>query len=84
MVMRCAATLASTAERQFLAMVNIGRDGRELGMDRRDMLDLLQLDRRWPENSVDATRPVTLRSSTEPPHQHQLAWPVRKLDDRSL
>jgi hypothetical protein len=46
MVMRYAATLASTAEREFLAMVKIGRDGRELGMDRRDMLDLLQLDRR--------------------------------------
>jgi hypothetical protein len=43
--MRYAATLASTAEREFLAMVKIGRDGRELGMDRRDMLDLLQLDR---------------------------------------
>jgi len=46
MAMRYAATLASTAEREFLAMVKIGRDGRELGMDRRDMLDLLQLDRR--------------------------------------
>ena len=46
MSMRYAATLASTAEREFLAMVKIGRDGRELGMDRRDMLDLLQLDRR--------------------------------------
>src|SRR5260370_16648476 len=41
-----AATLASTAEREFLAMVKIGRDGRELGADRRDMLDMLQLDRR--------------------------------------
>lgn len=46
MTMRYAATLASTAEREFLAMVKIGRDGRELSMDRRDMLDLLQLDRR--------------------------------------
>jgi hypothetical protein len=27
-------------------MVEIGRDGREIGMDRRDMLDLMQLDRR--------------------------------------
>ncbi len=44
--MRYAATLASTAEREFLAMVKIGRDGRPAGMDRRDMLDLLQLDRR--------------------------------------
>ena len=46
MVMRYAATLATTAEREFLAMVKIGRDGRQIGMDRRDMLDLLQLDRR--------------------------------------
>ena len=46
MTMRYAATLASTAEREFLAMVKIGRDGREIGMDRRDMLDALQLDRR--------------------------------------
>src|SRR5260370_20831560 len=46
MAMRYAATLASTAEREFLAMVKIGRDGRELGADRRDMLDMLQLDRR--------------------------------------
>ena len=44
--MRYAATLASTAEREFLAMVKIGRDGRQVGMDRRDMLDILQLDRR--------------------------------------
>jgi integrase len=46
MVMRYAATLASTAEREFLAFVKIGRDGRQVEMDRRDMLDLLQLDRR--------------------------------------
>jgi integrase len=46
MTMRYAATLASTAEREFLAMVKIGRDGREIGMDRRDMLDLVQLDQR--------------------------------------
>ena len=46
MAMRYAATLASTAEREFLAMVKISRDGREIGMDRRDMLDLMQLDRR--------------------------------------
>jgi integrase len=46
MSMRYAATLASTAEREFLAMVKIGRDGRQIGMDCRDMLDLLQLDRR--------------------------------------
>jgi hypothetical protein len=46
MTMRYAATLATTAEREFLAMVKIGRDGRQAGMDRRDMLDLLQIDRR--------------------------------------
>ncbi|MGO9081227.1 MAG: tyrosine-type recombinase/integrase [Streptosporangiaceae bacterium] len=46
MSMRYAATLASTAEREFLAMVKIGRDGREIGMDHRDMLDLMQLGRR--------------------------------------
>lgn len=46
MSMRYAATLASTAEREFLATVKIGRDGREIGMARRDMLDLVQLDRR--------------------------------------
>ena len=46
MTMRYAATLASTAEREFLALAKVGRDGRELGMDRRDMLDLVQLDRR--------------------------------------
>ena len=46
MAMRTAATLADTAEREFLAMVKIGRDGREIGMDRRDMLDVVQLDRR--------------------------------------
>jgi len=46
MTMRYAATLASTAEREFLAMVKIGRDGREIATGRRDMLDLMQLDRR--------------------------------------
>jgi integrase len=46
MTMRYAATLAATAEREFLAMVKIGRDGRQIGMDRRDMLDILQLGRR--------------------------------------
>ncbi|MFE2092697.1 tyrosine-type recombinase/integrase [Streptomyces sp. NPDC059460] len=46
MTMRYAAILASTAEREFLALAKIGRDGREVGMDRRDMLDLVQLDRR--------------------------------------
>jgi integrase len=46
MTMRYAATLASTAEREFLAMVKIGRDGREISTDGQDMLDLMQLDRR--------------------------------------
>ena len=46
MTMRYAATLATTAEREFLAMVKIGRDGRQIGMDRHDMLDLVQIDRR--------------------------------------
>jgi integrase len=46
MSMRYAATLASTAEREFLAMTKIGRDGRELTMDRSDMLDMMTLDRR--------------------------------------
>ncbi len=40
------ATLATTAEREFLALAKIGRDGRAVAMDRWDMLDLLQLDRR--------------------------------------
>ncbi|MFF4353851.1 hypothetical protein [Streptomyces sp. NPDC001530] len=46
MTMRYAATLASTEEREFLALAKIGRGGREIGMGRRDMLDLVQLDRR--------------------------------------
>ncbi len=46
MSMRYAATLASTAEREFLALAKIGRDGRAVAMDRRDMLDLIQLDQR--------------------------------------
>ncbi len=46
MTMRYAATLASTAEREFLAMAKIGRDGREITMDRRDMLDVVQLEGR--------------------------------------
>jgi integrase len=46
MSMRYAATLATTAEREFLAMARIGRDGRTIAMDGRDMLDVLQLDRR--------------------------------------
>jgi hypothetical protein len=46
MTMRYAATLASTAEREFLAIAKIGRDGREITMSRRDMLDVLQLEGR--------------------------------------
>lgn len=46
MSMRYAATLASTAEREFLALAKIGRDGRESAMAPHDMLDLLQLDKR--------------------------------------
>jgi len=46
MTMRYAATLATTAEREFLALAKVGRDGREITMDRRDMLDALQLEGR--------------------------------------
>ena len=44
--MRYAATLASTAEREFLALAKVDRDGRPLSMDRQDLLDLVSLDRR--------------------------------------
>lgn len=44
--MRYAQTLATTAEREFLALAKVGRDGRELAMDRRDLLELVNLDRR--------------------------------------
>ncbi len=46
MAMRYAQTLATTAEREFLALAKVGRDGRELAMDRQDLLDLVSLDRR--------------------------------------
>ena len=46
MVMRYAATLATTAEREFLALAKIGRDGREIPMERQDLLDLVALERR--------------------------------------
>ena len=46
MAMRYAQTLATTAEREFLALAKIGRDGRELAVDRQDLLDLVGLDRR--------------------------------------
>lgn len=46
MTMRYAQTLATTAEREFLALAKVGRDGRELAMDRHDLLELVNLDRR--------------------------------------
>jgi len=46
MVMRYGATLATTAEREFLALAKIGRDGREIPMERQDLLDLMGLERR--------------------------------------
>lgn len=46
MTMRYAQTLATTAEREFLALAKVGRDGRELRMDRQDLLDLVGLERR--------------------------------------
>lgn len=46
MTMRYAQTLATTAEREFLALAKVGRDGRELAMDRQDLLELVSLDRR--------------------------------------
>jgi integrase len=46
MTMRYAQTLATTAEREFLALAKLGRDGRELAMDRHDLLELVNLDRR--------------------------------------
>jgi hypothetical protein len=52
------ATLASAAEREFLAMVKIGRDGRTVDIDRRDMLDLLQLDRRTDRGPAQRLLPA--------------------------
>lgn len=46
MTMRYAQTLAITAEREFLALAKVGRDGRELSMDHQDLLELVSLDRR--------------------------------------
>ncbi len=46
MTMRYAQTLATTAEREFLALAKVGRDGRELAMDRQDLLELVSLGRR--------------------------------------
>jgi integrase len=46
MLMHYAQTLATTAEREFLALAKVNRDGREIAMDRQDLLDLVGLDRR--------------------------------------
>jgi hypothetical protein len=46
MLMHYAQTLATTAEREFLALAKISRDGREIAMDRQDLLDLVSLERR--------------------------------------
>lgn len=46
MTMRYAATLAETAEAEFLRYKKIGADGRDITIAPRDILDLAQLDRR--------------------------------------
>lgn len=46
MLMHYAQTLATTAEREFLALAKINRDGREIAMERQDLLDLVSLERR--------------------------------------
>jgi len=46
MLMHYAQTLATTAEREFLALAKISRDGREIAMDRQDLLELVSLERR--------------------------------------
>lgn len=46
MTMRYAATLAATAEAEFLRYKKIGSDGRDLDISPRDLLDLAHLDRR--------------------------------------
>jgi len=46
MLMHYAHTLAAIAEREFLALAKVNRDGREIAMDRQDLLDLVSLDRR--------------------------------------
>ncbi len=46
MLMHYAHTLASIAERELLALAKVNRDGREIAMDRQDLLDLVNLDRR--------------------------------------
>lgn len=46
MTMRYAATLAATAEAEFLRYKKIGSDGRDLNLSPRDLLDLSQLDHR--------------------------------------
>ncbi|YAL82473.1 tyrosine-type recombinase/integrase [Dermacoccaceae bacterium W4C1] len=46
MTMRYAATLAATAQAEFLKYKKVGADGRDLGINPVDMYDLAQLDRR--------------------------------------
>ncbi len=46
MLMHYAQTLATTAEREPLALAKISRDGREIAMDRQDLLDLVSLEGR--------------------------------------
>lgn len=46
MTMHYAATLASTAEREFLRTTRVGRDGRELTVDARDLYEMVTLDTR--------------------------------------
>lgn len=46
MTMRYAATLAATAEAEFLRYKKVGSDGRDLDISPQDLLDLSQLDRR--------------------------------------
>jgi hypothetical protein len=46
MTMHYAATLEQTHEREFLKLAKIGRDGRALDLDPRDVYEITQLDRR--------------------------------------
>jgi len=46
MTMHYAATLDQTHEREFLRLARVGRDGRPLELDPRDIYDMAQLDRR--------------------------------------
>ena len=46
MTMHYAATLPETHEREFLRLAKINRDGRPLGLDPRDVYEMVQLDKR--------------------------------------